>query len=91
MISISSCYSAADRSLFERIPEMLHGREPGFVPPFPGSIAKFLKPDSLFNRQDGSITAFIARREGRPVGRNPQSVAQFLLGRPGWLLWFLRL
>lgn len=48
---------------------MLHGGDPSFVPPFPGSVAKFLKPDSLFNRQDGSILGFIARREGRPVGR----------------------
>lgn len=48
---------------------MLHGSDAAFVPPFPGSIAKFLKPDSLFNRQDGSITGFIAHRDGKPVGR----------------------
>lgn len=69
MISISVCRSASERTLFERIPEMLHGSDEAFVPPFPGSIAKFLKPDSLFNRQDGSITGFIARRDGKPVGR----------------------
>lgn len=69
MITISPCRTNADRSLFERIPELLHGHEPAFVPMFPGSVAKFLKPDSLFNRQDGSITGFIARRDGRPVGR----------------------
>ncbi|MBN8711544.1 MAG: hypothetical protein BGO12_07225 [Verrucomicrobia bacterium 61-8] len=48
---------------------MLHGRDASFVPPVPGSIAKFLRPDCLFNRQDGSITGFIARRDGKPVGR----------------------
>jgi len=48
---------------------MLHGREAGFVPPFPGSVAAFLKPDGLFNRQHGTITGYIARRDGRPVGR----------------------
>jgi len=69
MISIAPCRSASDRALFESLPELLHGSAPGFVPPFPGSIAKFLKPDSLFNRQDGAITGFLARREGRPVGR----------------------
>jgi len=69
MISISPCHSPADRKLFERIPELLHGQDPSFVPPFPGSVVKHLKPDSLFNRQDGSITAFIARRDGAPVGR----------------------
>jgi hypothetical protein len=69
MMTITTCQTSSDRRLFERIPEMLHGTEASFVPPFPGSIAKFLKPDSLFNRQDGKITAFIARRDGRPVGR----------------------
>lgn len=69
MISISSCHSPADRNLFEKIPEMLHGGDPSFVPPFPGSVSKFLRPDSLFNRQDGSILGFIARRGGQPVGR----------------------
>jgi len=39
------------------------------VPPFPGSIAKFLSPDSAFHRRHGVITAFLAERNGRPVGR----------------------
>ncbi|MBN8709407.1 MAG: hypothetical protein BGO12_04230 [Verrucomicrobia bacterium 61-8] len=69
MISVTPCRSGADRTLFERIPEMLHGSDAAFIPPVPGSIAKFLRPDSLFNRQDGSITGYIARREGKPVGR----------------------
>jgi hypothetical protein len=69
MITIRTCRTPSDYRLFERIPELLHGSDPSFVPPFPGSIAKFLKPDSLFNRQDGTITAFIASRDGRPVGR----------------------
>jgi len=69
MITITPCRTPSDRRLFERIPESLHGSHPSFVPPFPGSIAKFLKPESLFNRQDGTITGFIARRDGRPVGR----------------------
>lgn len=40
-----------------------------FVPPFPGSVRKFLKPDSAYHRQHGEIAAFLARRDGRPVGR----------------------
>lgn len=51
------------------VPETLHGTDPSFIPPFPGSVAKFLAPDSLFNRQDGTITAFLAERDGRVVGR----------------------
>lgn len=39
------------------------------MPPFPGSIAKFLSPDSAFQRRHGEITAFIAERDGQPVGR----------------------
>lgn len=69
MISISACHSTKLRKLFEKIPEILHGRESSFVPPFPGSVVKHLRPDSQFNRQDGSITAYIAYRDGRPVGR----------------------
>lgn len=69
MISVSPCITPGDRNLFERIPEMLHGHDRCFVPPFPGSVSKFLKSDSLFNRQDGTITGFLARRDGRVVGR----------------------
>lgn len=69
MITVTPCRTRSDRRLFERIPELLHGRHASFVPPFPGSVAKFLEPDSLFNRQDGTINAFIARRNGSPVGR----------------------
>ena len=39
------------------------------MPPFPGSVAKFLAPDSTFQRRHGSITPFIAERDGRPIGR----------------------
>lgn len=69
MITISACHTSGDRRLFEQIPELLHGGDPPFVPPFPGAVVKYLRPDSLFNRHDGTITAFIARRDGRPVGR----------------------
>lgn len=69
MLTISPCRSPADRRLFEKVPEILHGRDRNFVPVFPGTITKLLKYDSLFNRQDGKIYGFIARRKGRPVGR----------------------
>ena len=39
------------------------------MPPFPGSIAKFLAPDSAFQRRHGEITALIAERDGQAVGR----------------------
>jgi len=51
------------------VAETLHGKTPAFVPPFPGSVAKYLSPKSAFNRVHGRIHPFIATRDGRPVGR----------------------
>jgi len=51
------------------VAETLHGTVPAFIPPFPGSIAKYLSPKSAFHVRHGDITAFIAWRGGRPVGR----------------------
>jgi hypothetical protein len=51
------------------VAETLHGKTPGFVPPFPGSVAKYLSPKSAFNRVHGRIHPFIATRDDRPVGR----------------------
>ena len=48
---------------------MLHGTEPAFIPPFPGSVAKHLSPESAFQKRHGDIFPLIAWREGRPVGR----------------------
>lgn len=39
------------------------------MPPFPGSVAKFLDPSSTFHRRHGEITAFLAERDGKPIGR----------------------
>ena len=49
--------------------ETLHGTDPAFVPPFPGSVAKYLSPKSAFHLRHGEISAFVASRDGRPVGR----------------------
>jgi len=51
------------------VAETLHGTDPAFIPPFPGSIAKYLSPKSAFCRRQGDIFPFIAWRDGRPVGR----------------------
>lgn len=68
-LRISGVIHAADRRRFEHVAEALHGASPCFVPPFPGSVAKFLAPDSAFHRKHGEIHAFMAERDGRPVGR----------------------
>ncbi|MCX6968685.1 MAG: hypothetical protein NTV93_00835 [Verrucomicrobia bacterium] len=49
--------------------EKLHGTDPAFIPPFPGSVAKYLSAKSAFLLRHGEITGFIATRDGRPVGR----------------------
>ena len=55
--------------MFERVAEKLHGTDPAFIPPFPGSVAKYLSPKSAFHLRHGEILAFVATRDGRPVGR----------------------
>jgi hypothetical protein len=69
MYSIRYCETAKERRLFENVPEMLHGLDPAFIPPFPGSIVKYLSPKSPFNRVYGEICPFLAWRNDRPVGR----------------------
>jgi len=51
------------------VAEDLHGTDPAFIPPFPGSVAKYLSPESAFHLRHGEISAFVASRDGRPVGR----------------------
>jgi hypothetical protein len=69
MYSICFCRTQREERLFERVPEVLHGTDPAFIPPFPGSIVKYLSPKSPFNRLYGEIYPFLAWRDGRPVGR----------------------
>lgn len=69
MLSLSICQTAKDRQAFEDIAELLNGRDPAFVPPFPGSVAKYLSPKSAFCVRHGEIVPVIAYRNGRPVGR----------------------
>lgn len=63
------CDTRALRIRFERYPDSLHATEKHYVPPFPGSVAKFLAPDSTFNKRHGTIFPFLALRHGRTVGR----------------------
>jgi hypothetical protein len=69
MNSIYPCRSRNEERLFERLPEVFHGGDPAFIPPFPGSIIKYLSKKSAFNRLYGEIYPFLAWRDGKPVGR----------------------
>ncbi len=68
-VKVSLCTTAREWKKFEEVAEDLHGARPEFIPPFPGSIAKFLKPDSAFHRRHGEIVPMIAYRDGKPAGR----------------------
>lgn len=67
--SISTCRSPAELRRFEQVPELLHGTDPAFTPPFPGSVAKLIGPKGAFARKHGEITPLLAIRGGKPVGR----------------------
>ncbi|MEI6337880.1 MAG: hypothetical protein WCQ57_04765 [Verrucomicrobiota bacterium] len=69
MSSIFACKTPKEKIRFERLPELLHGTNPAFIPPFPGSIVKYLSRKSAFQKRHGEILPFIAWRDGRPVGR----------------------
>jgi hypothetical protein len=69
MCSISPCRTAAELKKFEQIPELLHSTEPGFTPPFPGSVVNLIGPKSVFAKKHGEVHALIAFRDGKPVGR----------------------
>ena len=66
---ILPCRSKAELKRFEQVPEMLHGTDPAFTPPFPGSVVGLIGPKSVFLKKHGEITPLIAYRDGKPVGR----------------------
>jgi len=68
-LSIVPCRTNSERTKFERVAESLQGKEPCFIPPFPGSVAKYLSGTSAFQKRHGAIHPFMALRGGRPVGR----------------------
>jgi hypothetical protein len=54
---------------FENAAEFIFGASPAFVPPFPGAVERFLKPESSYFLRHGPIRAFLAYKDGRIVGR----------------------
>jgi ribosomal protein S18 acetylase RimI-like enzyme len=68
-IQIHTCRTRSELRQFEDCGEDVLGSAPQFVPPIPGSVAGFFRGNSPFLRTTGELAAFIARRDGRPVGR----------------------
>ncbi|HRJ71103.1 MAG TPA: hypothetical protein PLS03_02695 [Terrimicrobiaceae bacterium] len=69
MVAISACKTPHERSRFEKVAEDLHSGDPAYIPPYPGSIARYLASDSAFHQRHGEILPLIATRNGRAVGR----------------------
>ena len=67
-LRLEPCTSARDWRRFETLPERLHGADPAFVPPLPGSVMKLRKPSHPFHL-DGSLSPVLAYRGSEPVGR----------------------
>lgn len=67
-LEIRRCRTARDWRLFERIPEILHGDDPVFVPPIPGEVAKLRGRGHVFHLS-GTLRTYVAFRGGTPVGR----------------------
>jgi hypothetical protein len=68
-ITIIPCRSRAELRRFENCAEDVLGEHRQFVPPVPGGVADFFRADSPFLRTAGDLEAFLALRDGRPVGR----------------------
>ena len=67
-LRIRRCRTPREWRLFERIPELLHGDDPVFVPPIPGEVAKLRGRGHVFHLS-GTLRAYVAFRGGAPVGR----------------------
>jgi GNAT superfamily N-acetyltransferase len=68
-LEIVACTTRSLHRAFEHAAEVLHRGSAAFVPPFPGSVAKFLGAKCTFSKHQGEIQGFLALRGGRPVGR----------------------
>jgi hypothetical protein len=90
--SILHCRTAAELSKFEQIPEILHATDPGFTPPFPGSVVKLIEREVGFRSQTrGNLSPDRpARWETRwPHRRHRQPFPQQSQQRLRRLFWVL--
>ena len=68
MVTATGCKSKREIRLFEDLPELLHGSDPGFIPPFPGTVSGVLQQSHPSHRR-GEILPYVAWDAGSPVGR----------------------
>jgi GNAT superfamily N-acetyltransferase len=68
-IEIETVASAADLDAFARLPWAIYKGDPNWVPPLLGDFKKLFDRDSHPFYQHSEVQAFLARRNGAPVGR----------------------
>jgi hypothetical protein len=74
--------TAADLELFLDVPQHVYANDPHWVPPLRSAIAAQLSPANPF-RTYGTLQAFIALVQDKPVGRIVASINQRLIEREG--------
>jgi len=67
-MEIRPCSGGAELRVFEELPERLHGSDPWFVPPVPGSVRALFRQDHPV-QQAVSMTPYLCWADGEPVGR----------------------
>lgn len=67
-LTVRPCRGRRDWNLFERVPELLLGHHPPFIPPFPGSVSGLRKAGHPFHLH-GEMFPFLAFRGREVVGR----------------------
>src|SRR5499433_220017 len=68
-VTITPVQSAADREAFIRFPYTLYADDPNWVPPLEMERRDFLDPKKNPWFEFGSVELFLARRDGKVVGR----------------------
>jgi hypothetical protein len=80
--NIQAVSTPADLELFLDVPKQVYANDPHWVPPIRSAIASQLSPTNPF-RTYGTLQAFIALVQDKPVGRIVASVNQRLIEREG--------
>jgi hypothetical protein len=80
--NIRAVSTAADLELFLDVPQHVYTNDPHWVPPLRSAIATQLSPTNPF-RTYGTLQAFIAVVQDKPIGRIVASVNQRLIEREG--------
>ena len=67
-MEIRPCSGGAELRVFEGLPERLHGSDPWFVPPVPGSVRALFRQGHPV-QEAVSMTPYLSWVDGEPVGR----------------------